>query len=119
MRRGPGWTCKKNETCESESEEEKYGLISDALKAIDIRQGLDEFPKENWTSCPHSVAQSRVEKRREMLLLLFLPNVFALSHQHLCWLTGLMLVSNTMLAKASFSSPISMLGPALVEAVYR
>ena len=35
MRRGYGWTCKNNKTCESESEEEKHGLISDALKAID------------------------------------------------------------------------------------
>ena len=34
-------------------------------------------------------------------------------------LVGNMLVGNTMLAHASFSSPISILGPALVEAVYR
>ena len=119
MRRGYGCTmysvqctCKNNETCESESEEEKHCFISDALKAIDKDQLNSQ--KKNWTSCPHSIAQSRVEKRREMLLLLFLPNVFALPHLHLS-----LLVSNTMMAEASFSSPISMLGPALVEAVYR
>ena len=34
-------------------------------------------------------------------------------------LVGNILMGNTMLAHASFSSPISILGPALVEAVYR
>ena len=86
-----------------------------------------------WQSSLHHRPQRKVTES-EMLLLLFLPNVFPLS---LSLLTGLMLVSDTTMVHASFtssislvipmlvreastySSPISLLGPALVEAVYR